>query len=212
VAELQAEEERLLKKIGVLGVALSQQRKAAAQELGLAVEKELADLRMAGARFGIDVQWRPDPAGAFIPDSDERIAFDATGLDQVEFLISPNPGEPLKPMIKIASGGETSRLMLAIKTVLSRADQTPTLIFDEIDQGIGGRVGHTVGIKLWGLATPNANGERRQVLCITHLPQLAGFGDAHYRVEKQMVGGRTRMAKTAAIRPTFSLDLSNTQQ
>jgi DNA repair protein RecN (Recombination protein N) len=120
------------------------------------------------------------------------VAFDATGLDHVEFLVSPNPGEPLKPMAKIASGGETSRLMLALKTVLSRADETPTLIFDEIDQGIGGRVGATVGEKLWSLAVGTGpGGLRHQVLCVTHLPQLAGFGDAHLHVEKGVEGERT---------------------
>ena len=99
--------------------------------------------------------------------------------------MAPNPGEGLKPLAKIASGGETSRLMLALKGVLARADHTPTLIFDEIDQGIGGRVGAIVGEKLWNLA------ERHQVLCITHLPQLAGYGDQHLRVEKLISGDRT---------------------
>jgi len=103
----------------------------------------------------------------------------------VEFLIAPNVGEGLKPLVKIASGGETARLMLALKAVLSRADQTPTLIFDEIDQGIGGRVGAIVGRKLWRLAA------NHQVVCITHLPQLAGFGDAHFKVDKRIDGERT---------------------
>jgi DNA repair protein RecN (Recombination protein N) len=197
IAELEQGEDRLLREIGRTGSVLSGERRAAAARMATAVEQELADLRMTGARFGVDISWRPDPDGAVVapttsvPESGqaERIAFDATGLDQVEFLISPNPGEPLKPMVKIASGGETSRLMLAIKTVLSRADQTPTLVFDEIDQGIGGRVGQTVGQKLWGLSKGLQPG--RQVICVTHLPQLAGFGDAHYRVEKQVIGGRT---------------------
>jgi DNA repair protein RecN (Recombination protein N) len=93
---------------------------------------------------------------------------------------------------KIASGGETSRLMLAVKGVLSRADETPTLIFDEIVQGIGGRVGATVGEKLWGLSSaPGPGSVRRQVLCVTHLPQLAGFGDVHLLVEKRALGERT---------------------
>ncbi len=197
VAELEGQEARLLREIGQMGWALSAERRAAAARMAAAVEQELADLRMTGARFGVDISWRPDPDGAVVPrtaaapevEQAERFAFDATGLDQVQFLISPNPGEPLKPMVKIASGGETSRLMLAIKTVLSRADQTPTLVFDEIDQGIGGRVGQMVGQKLWGLSRGLQPG--RQVICVTHLPQLAGFGDAHYRVEKQVIGGRT---------------------
>jgi DNA repair protein RecN (Recombination protein N) len=106
-------------------------------------------------------------------------------MDRVEFLVAPNPGEGLKPMVKIASGGETSRLMLALKNVLVRADFVPTLIFDEIDQGIGGRVGSVVGEKLWRL------GRQHQVLCVTHLPQLAAFGDQHYRVGKHITDGRT---------------------
>jgi DNA repair protein RecN (Recombination protein N) len=103
----------------------------------------------------------------------------------VEFLIAPNPGEGLKPLVKIASGGETSRLMLALKNVLARADFVPTLIFDEIDQGIGGRVGGVVGEKLWQL------GRRHEVLCVTHLPQLAAFGDQQYSVRKLVKDGRT---------------------
>ena len=103
----------------------------------------------------------------------------------VEFMVAPNPGEGLKPLVKIASGGETARLMLAMKNVLARADQTPTLTFDEIDQGIGGRVGSVVGEKLWRLA------RNHQVLCVTHLPQLAAYGDQHFKVEKTIEGGRT---------------------
>ena len=91
----------------------------------------------------------------------------------------------MKPLVKIASGGETSRLMLAMKNVLARADHTPTLIFDEIDQGVGGRVGAVVGEKLWTL------GREHQVLCITHLAQLAGFGDRHFKVQKEVLEGRT---------------------
>jgi DNA repair protein RecN (Recombination protein N) len=103
----------------------------------------------------------------------------------VEFLVETNPGEGFKSLVKVASGGETSRLMLALKNVLAKADQVPTLIFDEIDQGIGGRVGVVVGEKLWNLS------RQHQVMCITHLPQLAGFGDQHFRVTKAMLDGRT---------------------
>lgn len=113
------------------------------------------------------------------------MAFGANGYQRVEFLIETNPGEGLKPLTKVASGGETSRLMLALKNVLARADHIPTLIFDEIDQGIGGRVGAIVGYKLWLLS------HGHQVLCITHLPQLAAFGHQHYKVRKIVEGGRT---------------------
>jgi len=168
-------------------------------------------LRMEGARLGVAFQLseqadgipldEPLPAGLAVTSvgtealADETVAqadFDATGMDRVEFLIAPNPGEGLKPMARIASGGETARLMLALKAVLSRADRTPTLIFDEIDQGIGGRVGAIVGLKLWQLTSAASNGGvQHQVLCITHLPQLAGFGDAHFGVQKQVANGRT---------------------
>jgi DNA repair protein RecN (Recombination protein N) len=134
-----------------------------------------------------------------------NLAFDGSGIDQVEFLVSPNPGEGLKPMVKIASGGETARLMLALKTVLSRADETPTLIFDEIDQGIGGRVGATVGQKLWGLTATDGEAIGHQVLCITHLPQLAGYGDCHFKVEKRVASapesGPDEQRTTTAVRP-----------
>ncbi|MEE8390522.1 MAG: DNA repair protein RecN [Anaerolineae bacterium] len=201
IAELQVEEEHLLAELGKLAVELSQQRREAAQQLAAGIEQELQDLRMEGARFGVDFQWKDDPGGVPVQKSrvnesanqriselaEGRFAFDSTGIDRVEFLVSPNPGEPLKPLVKIASGGETSRLMLALKTVLSRADETPTLVFDEIDQGIGGRVGATVGEKLWKLASgAEARDIRHQVLCVTHLPQLAGFGDAHFHVEKRV--------------------------
>ena len=183
IEQLRREEERLLRDLGGLGQQLSEARRAAAERLSAGIEAELDDLRMSGARFAADLKWEPSPEGAFV--NGERFAFDSTGLDRVEFLIAPNVGEGLKPLVKIASGGETARLMLALKTVLSRADQTPTLIFDEIDQGIGGRVGATVGQKLWGLSA------NHQVLCITHLPQLAGYGDAHFKVEKTVDGERT---------------------
>ena len=104
------------------------------------------------------------------------MAFDGTGLDRVEFLVAPNVGEGLKPLVKIASGGETARLMLALKTVLSRADQTPTLIFDEIDQGIGGRVGSTVGQKLWGLEPASSGGVRDAFAAVGRLWRRAFQG------------------------------------
>jgi DNA repair protein RecN (Recombination protein N) len=183
VEELQAEEDRLLHEIGDLAAQLSAQRREAGDRLSAAIEAELADLNMEQARFGVSIEQSEDADGGWV--GDKRYAFDGTGIDRVEFLIAPNVGEPLKPMVKIASGGETSRLMLALKTVLSAADETPTLIFDEIDQGIGGRAGGVVGHKLWSLSP------KHQVLCVTHLPQLAGYGDTHYKVDKKIAGERT---------------------
>ncbi len=184
IAELETSEQAALKETARLASALSRIRHKAAEKLEKGVEGELNDLSMAGARFSVNFATEPDPRGLPLEDG-QRVAFDATGFDRVEFLIAPNPGEGLKPLVKIASGGETSRLMLALKNVLTQADFVPTLIFDEIDQGIGGRVGVVVGEKLWQL------GRRHEVLCVTHLPQLAAFGDQHYSVRKEVQDGRT---------------------
>ena len=182
--ELSAHEAVLLQDLAQRGLVLSEKRKATAQQLSSSIESELDDLKMASARFGVDFQTRADPSGLPI-EKGLRVAFDNTGFDRVEFMVAPNPGEGLKPLAKIASGGETSRLMLALKNTLARADQIPSLVFDEIDQGIGGRVGGVVGQKLWNLA------RQHQVFCITHLPQLAAFGDQHYRVQKLINNSRT---------------------
>lgn len=182
--ELQADEDKLLHHIGELGERISRARHTAARQLAQGIVGELADLRMASARFEVQIEHLADASGAFV--GEQRLAFDDTGIDAVEFLMSANPGEPLRPLARVASGGEAARIMLALKRVLTRADQTPTLIFDEIDQGIGGRVGSVVGEKLWGLTGDH------QVMVVTHLAQLAGYADRHYRVLKQVDGGRTR--------------------
>ena len=184
IDELEFQEAKLLDKLADQGGLLSDKRKNAAITMGKGIESELNDLKMSAAKFGVDFQTKPDPNGAPVDDG-TRIAFDQNGFDKVEFLIAPNPGEGLKPLVKIASGGETSRLMLGLKNVLARADEIPSLIFDEIDQGIGGRVGLTVGFKLWNLS------RLHQVFCVTHLPQLAAFGDEHYQVQKLIQGNRT---------------------
>jgi len=184
IVELEAEQEKLLRELGKTGEELSRQRHRAAEVLETALETELDSLNMSGGKFKVEFLRRHDPEGVLLEDG-RRVAFDANGLEHVEFLVAPNPGEGLKPLVKIASGGETSRLMLAIKNVLARADQVPTLIFDEIDQGIGGRVGSVVGRKLRELA------RQHQVLCVTHLPQLAAFGEQHLHVQKMIEEGRT---------------------
>jgi DNA repair protein RecN (Recombination protein N) len=184
IAELVEQEKELLAKMAKQAVELSDVRKKASEELGRGMESELADLSMQGARFMVDLHSDAAAEGLLL-ENGQKVAFDGSGMDRVEFMIAPNPGEGFKPLVKIASGGETSRLMLALKNVLARADYIPTLIFDEIDQGIGGRVGTVVGEKLWQLA------RRHQVLCVTHLTQLAAFGDQHLRVRKQILDGRT---------------------
>ena len=200
IGEQETAETAALAKLSAQALELSQKRKDAAQKLSESIEAELDDLRMAAARFAVDFQTRPAADGLPLSDG-TRLAFDGTGLDRVEFLVAPNPGEGLKPLAKIASGGETSRLMLALKNVLARADQVPTLIFDEIDQGIGGRVGGTVGEKLWHL------GSAHQVFVITHLPQLAVFGDQHFQVQKVIEQNRTltRVTKLSGEARTLEL-------
>lgn len=184
IAELQKLEQAQLAELTLRAAELSCLRQEAARRLEQGVERELDDLNMAGARFAVDFRTDPDPNGLPLKDG-KTTAFDASGCDRIEFLIAPNPGEGLKPLVKIASGGETSRLMLALKNVLAQADFVPTLIFDEIDQGVGGRVGGVIGEKLWQL------GRRHEVLCVTHLPQLAAFGDQHFSVRKEVEAGRT---------------------
>ena len=190
LVQLKKEEKRLLGQIGYLGRELSAARRDAAERMAGTVEQELRDLRMERARFEVKIAWQAGASGApvseaFGQDAKKRYLFDDTGLDQIEFMLAPNPGEGFKALAKVASGGEASRIMLAIKTALGMADDTPTLIFDEIDTGVGGRVGHIVGLKLYNLAVD------RQVLCITHLPQLAAFGDRHFQIRKQITENRT---------------------
>lgn len=185
IKDLEMSEQSLLKEAGISGAALSNKRREIGKSLASRVMLALDELNMEGAKFAVQVNWKDDPTGLPVGDS-RTVRMDATGIDQVEFLIAPNKGEGLKPIVKIASGGETSRLMLALRGVLAVADRRPTLIFDEIDQGIGGRIGAIVGKKLWRLS------KTHQVLCITHLPPLASYGNTHFKVEKEVDGKRTR--------------------
>jgi DNA repair protein RecN (Recombination protein N) len=184
IGELEDIESSQLVELGILGQLLTQGRKAGAQRLASELEKQLDDLKMAGSRFEVSFVETKSDSGVPVEDG-KRLEFYRDGLEKVEFLIETNPGEGLKALAKTASGGETARLMLAIKNVLAKADHISTLVFDEIDQGIGGRIGAVVGEKLYRL-TPE-----HQVICITHLPQLAGFGQQHFQVLKGMADGRT---------------------
>jgi len=190
IIALKKEEKRHLVQIGHLGHELSAARRDAAEQMARTVVQELRDLRMAHALFEVNIKWVVGAEGAPVSKTfgnppKKRYLFDHTGLDQIEFMLAPNPGEGFKALAKVASGGEASRIMLAIKTALGMADNTPTLIFDEVDTGVGGRVGHIVGQKLYNLAID------RQVLCITHLPQLAAFGDRHFHIYKEITENRT---------------------
>ena len=189
IEELSSEEQTLLLELAVRGQSLTNARKAAAERLQQAVDAELCILNMEQARFVVDIRWTEARDGVLVDGL--RYGFGPSGLDRVEFFISPNLGEEPKPLIKIVSGGETSRLMLALKAALSAIDPVPTLIFDEIDAGIGGRTGSIVGHKLWSLA------QGHQVLCVTHLAQIAAYSVQHIGVTKEMSGGRTVSAAHA---------------
>ena len=194
------------KKIDLLKLTLSgkalriqKRRQEAARDLAAQMQDQLKHLEMKNARLKVMLTQKPVPDGLNI---DGGVAFDAFGVDQVEFLIETNPGEGFKPLAKIASGGETSRLMLALKNVLADADQIPTLVFDEIDSGIGGRIGMTVGELLWRLS------QHHQVMCVTHLPQLAAFGDQHLKVNKLTDHDRTTTQLTELEGQVRSLELA----
>ena len=165
-----AEQERLASAATAAAAELSAARHAAGQTLSREVTVALIELGFPSAAFS-----------AAEADS----SLDESGADTVTFLLAPNPGEPARALARIASGGEMSRVALAIKTVLARADETPTLIFDEVDAGIGGRSADPVGRMLWRLARDH------QVVCVTHLPQIAAYADSHLRIEKIERDGRT---------------------
>ena len=199
---LEVEERELLSVIGERAAELSLRRQEASERLGAAVQTELADLAMESTTFHVDVSQQPADDGAPVlsQDGSERAyAFDATGIDRVEFLLAPGPGEPLRSLAATASGGETSRLMLAVKGVLAADAGPPTLIFDEIDAGIGGRVGAVVGVKTWQLSAD------RQVLCVTHLPQIAAFADQHVCIAKGVAEGRT-VTSAETLSPEASVE------
>ena len=166
-SEVKRLEEQLVQEAG----KLSHERKIAGAKLKKETEQELKELGMEKVRFDVEI---------------EQGEIKSTGWDEVQFLVAPNVGEDLKPINRIASGGEISRIMLALKTILARADKIPTLIFDEIDTAIGGRIAQVVGRKMRGLSPSH------QVICVTHLPQIAVFASNHYYVGKEISAGRTK--------------------
>ena len=211
--ELKSQETDLRMQAGRLAGQLSQARQHAATRLAGAIQDEVAGLGLGHAEVVVDIRQSDSEDGVPVKtgygtadvtpssttsttdssdgESVRRLAFNGTGVDSVEFLISLNPGEPPRPLARIASGGEASRLMLAIKTILSAADQVPILVFDEIDAGVGGRVGSVLGQKLLGLS------QSHQVLCVTHLPQIAVYADHHAKVTKLAAHERT----TTSVEP-----------
>jgi DNA repair protein RecN (Recombination protein N) len=163
---------------------LSQKRKTKAIVLAKKIQTTLSGLGMNKTKFNVKITSQEDENGLLEIDG-KRYFADEKGMDQVEFFVSPNPGEELKPLAKIASGGEISRIMLALKSILAKADQVSTMIFDEIDVGIGGEVASAVGKSLKNLASSH------QVIVITHLQQIASQADHHFKVFKESSKGRT---------------------
>ncbi len=184
IDELQERIREMKLKARDLCIVLSGKRKQVAERLSALVEKELRELGMEKAEFHTSVEPHEDENGILLID-DKRYAYREHGMDKVEFLIAPNVGSELRPLARIASGGEISRVMLALKTVLVQVDSIPTVLFDEIDSGIGGKIADVVGKKLKELS------QSAQVICITHLPQIARFADRHFLVEKDVIGERT---------------------
>lgn len=173
IEQLTSEKYKVIADCLELSKQLSKARQSAANYLTEKMNLELLSLNMNKANFKVHIENNVDHKGQAI--------LSAKGIDKVEFLISTNAGEPLKSLVKIASGGELSRIMLAIKTILAKSDQIPTIIFDEIDAGISGRTANIVGEKLAAIS------KTHQILCITHLPQIASMADQHYFIEKNIV-------------------------
>ena len=157
----------------------------AAKKFERAVEHDLSEVAMENARFEIRIE---APATDELAGEESESAFTLCGIDQVEFYFSANVGEAVRPLARVASGGEASRLMLVLKTIASASEFPRTIVFDEIDTGIGGRVSEAVGVKLKKLSGTN------QVLCVTHQPQIARFADSHLIVRKEAVSGKTAIS------------------
>ena len=196
IAEYESELDSLTRKLSDLAAELSAHRRSAAARLGAEVQESLAFLDMPKVRFEVAVT----PLGTF----------GGNGADEVEFLIASNPGEPLGPMIRIASGGELSRIMLAIRSVLNQRYGVPTAIYDEVDTGISGRTARKVGIKLANIASAAEGAShqpRQQVICVTHSAQIASLADAHYVIEKRETAAEdgTLRAETT-VRPIEEAD------
>ena len=186
-ADLAAQAERLTAETAARAAELSARRKAGAPDLVAAVQRELALLHMPSMAFDVAVTQEEAPEGIVVATDEgpRTLLCGPSGIDTAAFLISPNPGEPLKPLATVASGGEASRLLLALKSALAHADETPVLVFDEIEIGVGGRGGAVLGEKMWSLVGSH------QVICVTHLPQVAAYADHHFFIQKATTGSRT---------------------
>ncbi len=189
LAELDADLKVLAAEAGALAAQLSAARGDAAKRLGDALTRDLADVGMQEGQLSVELSRVADERGLIDGENGPWQA-DETGIDQCQFAFSANPGEPMKPLASIASGGELSRIMLLLKSLCSRGHEIETVVFDEVDAGIGGQATHAVGRKIADLS------RRAQVLCVTHLPQIARLADRQFHADKHVVDGRT----VAAVR------------
>ncbi|MDW8059665.1 MAG: DNA repair protein RecN [Thermomicrobium sp.] len=181
IEEMEARARELAEEVVARATELSRRRREAARTLELEMSRAMQALRLGQGSFAVafaELRMSAEPESV-------AEACSETGLDRIEFLIAPNPGQDPRPLARIASGGEMARLMLALKSILSEVDETPTLVFDEVDVGIGSRSAHVVGERLWRLARSH------QVIVISHLPQIAAFADRHYKITKHVVDGAT---------------------
>lgn len=176
---------------------LSEMRKNIVEEFIQKVERELSQLGMENAKFSVEFQ---EPQSGYININGVKIS--EKGMEVIEFMLASNPGENYKPLRHVASGGELSRVMLALKTILNEVDNTPVLIFDEIDVGIGGETAYLLAQKLWSIS------KKRQVFCVTHLPQIAAWADYHFHVEKKIVNDQTRIRVSMLEDKSRVLELS----
>ena len=182
----------VLKELSIIGQDLHDKRAKAATNISKSIEKELKSLSIPYARFQVVIETSEDPQGLSIKidGKNQNLHFDNYGVDQITFEFSANPGQPLRPISKVASGGEMSRIMLAIELVFSQSVTAKTMIFDEVDAGIGGAAAIEVGKRLQALA------KHHQIVVVTHLPQVAAFADKHLKVEKSASGNVTTSSVT----------------
>ena len=197
---------KCMEELAVAAGELSAVRHLKAKELGLKIEEELKDLGIMKASFLVEVIDTPaaGPDALSVTINSKKYGVNESGINDAAFMLSLNPGEDMKPLVKIASGGEISRIMLSIKNILSAVDPIPVMVFDEIDTGISGKIAQVVGKKLREISS------MKQLLCITHLPQIAACSDTHYSVGKHVAAGKTetrieKLDKTAKVREVAKL-------
>ena len=192
ISNVEKELVSVIKDLSSIGQSLHDNRVKAATDISKSIEKELKSLSIPNARFQVGIETSEDPQGLSIKldGKNQTLHFDNYGVDQITFEFSANPGQPLRPISKVASGGEMSRIMLAIELVFSQSVAAKTMIFDEVDAGIGGAAAIEVGKRLQALA------KHHQIVVVTHLPQVAAFADKHLKVEKSASGNVTTSSVT----------------